>query len=75
MSHELQPTFDILDLLNLPNHAFYTKLMIDGVPSGAFSGRAIEAPRGDAALSIRLVSPELPKFPAPKLRLSITRWP
>lgn len=38
LSREFQPTFSVLDLLNLPNHAFYTKLMIDGSPSKAFSG-------------------------------------
>lgn len=39
ISREFQPTFDVLDLLNLPNHAFYVKLMIDGTPSKAFSAR------------------------------------
>lgn len=38
MSREFQPTFDVLDLLNLPNHHFYVKLMIDGAPSRPFSG-------------------------------------
>jgi len=37
MSREFQPAFDILDLLNLSNHHFYVKLMIDGAPSHPFS--------------------------------------
>jgi type IV secretory pathway TraG/TraD family ATPase VirD4 len=41
ISRELQPTFEVLDLLNLPNHNFYVKLMIDGTPSRPFSGRTI----------------------------------
>lgn len=41
ISRELVPTFDVLDLLNLPNHAFYVKLMIDGAPSKAFSARTV----------------------------------
>lgn len=41
ISRELMPTFDALDLLNLPNHAFYTKLMIDGTPSRPFSARTV----------------------------------
>ncbi|HTU12446.1 MAG TPA: DUF87 domain-containing protein [Allosphingosinicella sp.] len=41
MARELQPTFEILDLLNLPNRAFYTKLMIEGEPCKPFSGRTI----------------------------------
>lgn len=43
ISGELVPTFDALDLLNLPNHHFYLKLMIDGAPSRPFSARSIEA--------------------------------
>lgn len=34
---ELQPKFDDLDLLNLPNRNIYVKLMIDGAPSRPFS--------------------------------------
>ena len=45
LAHELCPPFDAHDLLNLPNHAFYTKLMIDGMPSRPFSGRTMP-PRG-----------------------------
>ena len=37
LAKEFQPTFDTLDLINLPNHHVYVKLMIDGVPSKAFS--------------------------------------
>lgn len=39
ISREMQPAFDVLDMLNLPNYNFYVKLMIDGTPSVAFSGR------------------------------------
>lgn len=39
ISREMQPSFDVLDMLSLPNYNFYVKLMIDGTPSGAFSGR------------------------------------
>jgi hypothetical protein len=38
IAEEMQPVFDTLDLLNLPNHHFYVKLMIDGAPSQPFSG-------------------------------------
>lgn len=36
---EMQPTFDLFDIFNLPNHSFYARLMIDGEPSVPFSGR------------------------------------
>jgi type IV secretory pathway TraG/TraD family ATPase VirD4 len=40
LAREFQPTFDVEDLLNLPNHHTYLKLMIDGRPSRAFSARS-----------------------------------
>lgn len=39
---ELAPAFSPLDLINLPNRRFYTRLMIDGVPSQPFSAELIE---------------------------------
>lgn len=37
LAREFSPTFDVHDLLNLPNWRFYLKLMIDGAPSPPFS--------------------------------------
>lgn len=37
MAREMQPVFDAVDLINLPNHHFYMRLMIDGAPSVPFS--------------------------------------
>ena len=45
IAQQMQPVFGVLDLLNLPNHHFYVKLMIDGVPSRAFSGRIFNLSR------------------------------
>jgi len=42
MAAEFQPTFDTIDLMNLPNRDFYLKLMIDGAPSKPFSARTLE---------------------------------
>jgi len=39
LAREFEPTFDTLDLLNLPNHHIYLKLMIDGTPSRPFSAQ------------------------------------
>jgi hypothetical protein len=44
LAREFQPAFDVEDLINLPNRAFYLKLMIDGAPSKPFSGRTLDAP-------------------------------
>ena len=37
LAKELQPKFNVEDLLNLPNQSIYLKLMIDGTPSKPFS--------------------------------------
>lgn len=41
LASEFQPTFDVLDLINLPNWSLYLKLMINGEPSKPFSAIAI----------------------------------
>jgi hypothetical protein len=41
IAQELEPTFDRHDLLTLPNHDIYLKLMVDGAPSTPFSAMTI----------------------------------
>ena len=40
LAREFQPTFQVLDLINLPNRHFYLRLMIEGTPGRGFSARA-----------------------------------
>lgn len=42
LQKEFQPKFDAVDLLNLPNHCIYLKLLIDGAPSLPFSAATIQ---------------------------------
>lgn len=42
LGKEFQPDFEPIDLMNLPNHSIYLKLMIDGAVSKPFSADAIE---------------------------------
>lgn len=42
MASQFQPTFQTVDLMNLPNRDFYLKLMIDGAPSKPFSARTLD---------------------------------
>src|SRR5215472_1052323 len=37
LAGEFEPKFEATDLVNLPNHQIYLKLMIDGAPSQSFS--------------------------------------
>ncbi len=48
IAKEYQPKIEPVDLLNLPNHHIYLKLMIDGTPSPPFSAETL-AP-GEIAL-------------------------
>lgn len=41
IAREFEPVFAPLDLLNLPNHGIYLKLMIDGTPSKPFSASTL----------------------------------
>jgi type IV secretory pathway TraG/TraD family ATPase VirD4 len=41
LASEFQPTFEVIDLLSLPNRSIYLKLMIDGTPSRPFSADTI----------------------------------
>jgi type IV secretory pathway TraG/TraD family ATPase VirD4 len=41
MAREFEPKFQAIDLLNLPNHEIYLKLMIDGAPSQPFSAETV----------------------------------
>lgn len=41
IAQELEPTFDRHDLLTLPNHDIYLKLMIDGAPTRPFSATTL----------------------------------
>ena len=42
LAREFQPVFGVQDLLNLPNHHIYLKLMINGTPSRPFSAVTIK---------------------------------
>ena len=41
IAREFEPVFAPVDLLNLPNHHIFLKLMIDGMPSKPFSATTI----------------------------------
>lgn len=43
LAKEFQPTFEVQDILNLPNRNVLLKVMIDGVPSKPFSAEAVNS--------------------------------
>ena len=44
LSHEFYPVFSAADLVGLPNHEVYLRLMIDGRPSAPFSAETLPPP-------------------------------
>lgn len=50
LAREFAPRIGTVDLLNLPNHSIYLKLMIDGAPSSPFSADTL---RPEEALAFR----------------------
>jgi hypothetical protein len=53
MAKEFFPTFQMADILNLPNYEIFLKLMIHGAPSKPFSATTI-TPRHASSLEVRL---------------------
>lgn len=41
LAEEFAPHFGALDLMNLPNHRAYVKLMVDGAPAAPFSAKTL----------------------------------
>jgi hypothetical protein len=41
MAKEFEPKLEPIDLMNLPNHEIFLKLMIDGAPSQPFSADTV----------------------------------
>ena len=58
-SREFEPKFGTVDLLNLPNHNIYLKLMIDGAPSQPFS--AVTFPPSELARLKDEPGPSVPR--------------
>ncbi len=58
-AREFEPKFETVDLLNLPNHHIYLKLMIDGAPSQPFS--AVTFPPSELAYLKDEPVPIIPK--------------
>ena len=64
LAGEFEPKLEATDLVNLPNHQIYLKLMIDGAPSQPFSAMTLRpndlssGPNLDAAGRSRYSPPE-----------------
>ena len=62
LAKEFQPTFDVQDLINLPNHNIYLKLMIDGELSASFSARILRDADRQSAIGLGVKACPLAKY-------------
>ena len=77
LEKEFDPTFLMTDLVNLPAHNIYLKLMIDGLTSSAFSAVTLpklEAYRTNNRAKIIKVSRERYGKPVAEVEDKIKRW-
>jgi type IV secretory pathway TraG/TraD family ATPase VirD4 len=56
LAREFFPVFSESDLVNLPNHQIYLKLLIDGVTSDAFSAATLPPPEGAVSHKAEIVA-------------------
>jgi len=54
LAREFSPAFDETDLVNLPNHQIYLKLLIDGVTSKAFSANTLPPPKQNRSYKVKI---------------------
>ena len=78
LEKEFEPEFGIQDLINLPNHHIYLKLMVNGVTSRPFSATTIPPIKFETDLLVReriiRVSRERYANPRAEVEEKIARW-
>lgn len=70
LSHEFLPAVTEEDLVRLPNHDIYLKLMIDGMPSRPFTASTLPAPRVGIAQGRAVVERSRRRYGRPPPRRS-----
>ena len=78
LEKEFEPEFMIQDLINLPNHHVYLKLMVDGVTSRPFSGVTMPPLKfeADPSTQSRIIQHSRANYgrPRAKVEAEITAW-
>ncbi len=62
LSREFHPVFNESDLINLPNHQIYLKLLIDGVNYKAFTGGTLGPPQAEFSYKDRIIEVSRRKY-------------
>jgi len=66
LAREFRPTFDELDLVNLPNYHIYLKLMVDGVTSQPFSATTLPFESDTISNSIEIINESRRRYGKPR---------
>ncbi len=78
LENEFSPEFVIQDMVNLPNHAIYLKLMVDGVTSRPFSASTLPPFKiptiAESPEKVIETSRKLYAKPTSAVEADITRW-
>lgn len=62
LAPEFFPAFDVTDLVNLPNHHIYLKLLIDGAPSEPFSACTLLPKAGQLSFRDQIIASSRRRF-------------
>ena len=66
LAREFSPVFGETDLINLPNHHIYLKLMIDGVTSKPFSAVTLMPPKTSAGCADHVIEASRKRYARPR---------
>ena len=66
LAREFYPVFNEADIINLPNHYIYLKLMIDGISSKPFSAVTLRPPEGGESFKEDIVVLTREKYARPR---------
>ena len=69
LAREFSPVFDETDLINLPNHHIYLKLMIDGRSSQPFSATTMPPVEKAGSLKQKIIETSRKKYTRPRIQV------
>lgn len=73
LAKEFYPKFDESDIINLPNHHIYLKMMIDGVTSKAFSAITLPSPGKETSYKGEIIKLSRERYGKPRSKVEERR--
>lgn len=69
LAHQFSPVFDANDLMNIPNHNAYLKLLANGSPTKPFSADMMPPPESDPVRAQRIMAQSLSLYGVPRAQV------